>query len=254
MGRLGAHHTPTDMRALVQRALDAVQPMARLHEVSVHVDVPTEAVVVSADPEIARQVLISAISEAVSQAESSALSLTLTSGREKAQLSLRYRPGPGASTGVAHSEVIGQLVSLLGWTVVCTDEQGGDRTVVLCFSAQCPTVLVIDDNEGLVELLDVYLSGQACQVVAALSGPDGLSLAQETVPDAIVLDVMLPGMDGWELLQRLQNHPQTASIPIIVCSVIDNPELAYALGASLFVPKPVSRSDVLDALRQLGVV
>jgi CheY-like chemotaxis protein len=69
-----------------------------------------------------------------------------------------------------------------------------------------------------------------------------------------VLDVMMPGMDGWEFLQRLRNQPTTASIPVIVCSVINNPGLAYSLNASLFLPKPVSRRDVLDALRQLNVV
>jgi CheY-like chemotaxis protein len=65
---------------------------------------------------------------------------------------------------------------------------------------------------------------------------------------------MMPGMHGWEFLQRLRNQPATADTPVIVCSVINNPELAYSLGASLFLPKPVNRQDILDALRQLGVV
>jgi CheY-like chemotaxis protein len=65
---------------------------------------------------------------------------------------------------------------------------------------------------------------------------------------------MMPEMDGWELLQRLRNHPQTADIPVVICSVINNPDLAYSLGASLFLPKPVSRDDVLEALRQLDVL
>jgi len=65
---------------------------------------------------------------------------------------------------------------------------------------------------------------------------------------------MIPGMDGWEVLQRLRNGPQSAEIPVIMCSVLDSPELAYSLGASLFLPKPVSRDDVLSALSQLGVV
>ncbi len=65
---------------------------------------------------------------------------------------------------------------------------------------------------------------------------------------------MMPEMDGWELLQRLNTHPQTADIPVIICSVINDPDLAYSLGASLFLPKPVSRAGVLEALRQLGVM
>jgi CheY-like chemotaxis protein len=150
--------------------------------------------------------------------------------------------------------VVTQLADRLGWTVRQEDRPGGTRAIVVLITDHCPTVLVIDDNEGLVELLEDYLAGHACRVRAATSGPEGLRLAHETVPDAVVLDVMMPEMDGWELLQRLRNHPQTASIPVIICSVINNPDLAYSLGASLFLPKPVSRDDVLNALRQLSVV
>jgi CheY-like chemotaxis protein len=74
------------------------------------------------------------------------------------------------------------------------------------------------------------------------------------LPDAIILDVMMPEMDGWEFLQRLRARPETALIPVVICSIFNDPELAYSLGASLYLPKPVSRDNVLKALRQLGVV
>jgi CheY-like chemotaxis protein len=119
---------------------------------------------------------------------------------------------------------------------------------------RCPAVLIIDDNEGLVALLSDYLAGHACQVMATTDGWEGLRLAQDGSPDAIILDVMMPELDGWEFLQRLRSHPQTTTVPVIICSVVNDPELAYSLGASLFLPKPVSRDDVLDALRQVGVV
>jgi CheY-like chemotaxis protein len=254
VGRLGAHPQPTDIGSLVQSALDAVQPMARLHGVRIAAELPAEPVVVTADPMMARQVLISTISDAVSKVQSGDIRARLAADKEVAQLTLRYDVGSTATGGAVYGPAITQLVDLLGWTVACAEERPGERTVILCLSARCPTVLVIDDNEGLVELLDDYLTGQTCQVIAAFGGKEGLSLAQRTPPDAIVLDVMLPGMDGWELLQRLQNHPRTSRIPVIVCSVIDNPELAYALGASVFLPKPVARGDLLEALRQLSIV
>ena len=121
-------------------------------------------------------------------------------------------------------------------------------------TAHGPTVLVIDDNDGLVKLVQRYLTDRDCRVIAATNGEEGLRLAQELLPDAIVLDVMMPEMDGWELLQRLRNRPQTATIPVIICSVISDPELAYSLGAALSLPKPISRRDVMDALHQLGVM
>ena len=134
------------------------------------------------------------------------------------------------------------------------DQPGGTLVKILHMATCGPRVLVIDDNEGLAEMLDRYLTGHACRVTAATSGREGLRLAQELVPDAIVLDVMMPDMDGWDVLQRLRVHPRTANIPVIIYSVINDPDLAYSLGATLFLPKPVRRDDVLTALHQLGVV
>jgi CheY-like chemotaxis protein len=90
--------------------------------------------------------------------------------------------------------------------------------------------------------------------MAAASGYEGLKLAQELQPDAIILDVMMPEMDGWEFLQRLRALPQLTETPVVICSVFNDPELAYSLGASANLPKPVGRRDVLEVLRQLGVV
>ena len=173
---------------------------------------------------------------------------------EEASLTLRYTPEPAATEARVVNHVVAQLVDRLGWEVRQEDEPGPTRVVTLHMAARCPTVLVIDDNEGLVELLSDYLTGHACRVTAATNGQEGLRLAQELLPNTIVLDLMMPEMDGWEILQRLRTNPQTADIPVIVCSVINNPELAYSLRASLFLTKPVSRDDVLNALRQLGVV
>jgi Amt family ammonium transporter len=73
-------------------------------------------------------------------------------------------------------------------------------------------------------------------------------------PAAIVLDIMMPGMHGWDVLQRLRASRQSADIPVIICSVINNPDLAQALGASIFLPKPIRQEEILAALDRLGVV
>jgi CheY-like chemotaxis protein len=75
--------------------------------------------------------------------------------------------------------------------------------------------------------------------------------AVETVtPDVIVLDVILPDADGWELLMHLHEHPIARSIPIIICSVVREKELALALGAKAYLPKPVRRRQFISALQQ----
>jgi CheY-like chemotaxis protein len=111
-----------------------------------------------------------------------------------------------------------------------------------------PTVLVIDDNEGLPDLFQRYLQGTPWQVLAAATAEEGLRLAHERHPHAIVLDILMPGTDGWSVLQELKANPATAHIPVLVCSVFSDPELARAQGAAAFIPKPVSRQALLQAL------
>jgi CheY-like chemotaxis protein len=81
----------------------------------------------------------------------------------------------------------------------------------------------------------------------------GLHMIPQLQPDVINLDVMMPGIDGWELLQRLKTLRETHLIPVIICSVIYDPELAFALGASQYGPKPVTREVLLHALHGLEI-
>jgi CheY-like chemotaxis protein len=254
MARLVTHTHPIEIYALLQEAQEAVKQQAEQQNVIFHTQNLSRKTIVSADQAMARQVLINALSHAVRQAQPGILQLALSTGTELITLTLRYTPKPELPDSPVVGRVILQLVERLSWTLAEEDLPDGDHLITLNMRVHSPTVLVIDDNEGLVKLLDDYLSGHACQVAAATSGREGLQLAQEVVPNAIVLDVMLPEMDGWEVLQRLRNNPQTSKIPVIICSVLDSPELAYSLGASLFLAKPVSRDDVLTALHEIGVV
>jgi CheY-like chemotaxis protein len=128
------------------------------------------------------------------------------------------------------------------------------HVVTLRIRRPTSSILIIDDNQGLVKLLRRYLSDQACQVVHADNGREGLHAAQDMIPDAIILDVMMPEMDGWEFLQRLRNHPKTADVPVIICSVVNDPDLAYSLGASVVLEKPVSRRIILEAMAELDLI
>ena len=151
-------------------------------------------------------------------------------------------------------ETVTQLAARLRWSIneQLTAEPG--RIVRLQIARHRATILVIDDNEGLAYLFERYLADRACQIIAAHTGEEGMSLAQAAAPDVIVLDVMMPDIDGWELLQRLRADPTTSAAPVVICSVINDPELALSLGATASLTKPFDRSDVLDVLRQLNIV
>ncbi|MCB8985430.1 MAG: response regulator [Ardenticatenaceae bacterium] len=250
---LEPHLEPLDVRGLLHEALRAVAPLAQQHELAFAVQMPAEPVVVSVDTAVARQIFVSLFSRILRLAAEEPPTLRLTVRQDQVTLALAYTPGQPGDTPII-DQVIDQLAARLGW--VMRQERGvnGRQAIVVNFTGYSAVILVVDDNEGLVELLDRYLSGHDCRVITSTSGPEGLKLAQELLPDAIILDVMMPGASGWEILQTLRSQPQTATIPIIVCSVFNDPELAHSLGATRFHSKPITRDTILSTLRELEIV
>jgi CheY-like chemotaxis protein len=112
------------------------------------------------------------------------------------------------------------------------------------------TVLVVDDNPDIVHLYQRYLVGTPYHLVHVSRGLELFEQIEVIHPDVIVLDIMLPDVDGWDLLTQLFESPHTRSIPVVVCSVVSDPDLALALGASICLPKPVQRPDFIRALDQ----
>jgi CheY-like chemotaxis protein len=125
--------------------------------------------------------------------------------------------------------------------------RAGQITILLPRPAQ-PRVLVIDDNPAIQQLYERYLAPHQYEVLHAQSGADALRLAAEAHPDVITLDVMMPNMDGWQVLRALAQNPATANIPVVICSVLREPETALALGARAYLKKPVDRLTLVETL------
>jgi len=111
------------------------------------------------------------------------------------------------------------------------------------------TVLVIDDEATVRDLMQRFLSKEGFRVVAAASGEEGVRRARELRPDAITLDVMMPGMDGWAVLSALKADPEVAGIPVIMLTIVDDRNLGYALGASDYLTKPIDRERLVTVLK-----
>ena len=101
------------------------------------------------------------------------------------------------------------------------------------------TILVIDDDPTIHDLLRRFLSKKGFEVKTAKTGAEGVRLAKILQPEAITLDVMMPGMDGWSVLTSLKADPQTADIPTIMMTMVDDRNLGYALGATEYLLKPI---------------
>jgi signal transduction histidine kinase/CheY-like chemotaxis protein len=109
-------------------------------------------------------------------------------------------------------------------------------------------VLVIEDDPAAISLLRTYLTGAGYPIHVAATGEAGIALAGTTHPDLILLDVMLPGIDGWAVLQKLKGDERLRHIPVVVVTVIDEREVALALGAVDYFVKPVERRALLDSM------
>lgn len=109
-------------------------------------------------------------------------------------------------------------------------------------------VLVIDDDSDAADLMTRKLEKSGFQVVVAHSGIRGLELAHSEQPDAITLDVMMPGMDGWSVLTALKADPETASIPVIMVTMLQDRQMGFALGADDYLTKPVETAKLRQIL------
>jgi GAF domain-containing protein/DNA-binding response OmpR family regulator len=112
------------------------------------------------------------------------------------------------------------------------------------------TVLVIDDEPAVRDLMQRALGREGFRVVTAAGGEEGLRLARELRPEAITLDVLMPGLDGWAVLSALKADPALADIPVIMLTIMDDKNLGYALGAADYLTKPIDRERLSAVLKR----
>jgi CheY-like chemotaxis protein len=113
------------------------------------------------------------------------------------------------------------------------------------------TILIADDNDDTLALYQRFLSTKRYHVVTTNDAERVLPLALQMKPDFIILDLMMPKRDGWDILQALNHHPETSTIPKMICSVLKQKALALSLGAGAFLEKPFTEDSLLTALAEL---
>jgi len=112
------------------------------------------------------------------------------------------------------------------------------------------SVLVIDDDLRVHDMLQRSLAKEGLRVLMARSGEEGLQMARQFHPDAITLDVMMPGMDGWAVLAELKSDPDLADIPVVMLTMVDDQNMGYSLGANDYLTKPIDRDRLAAVLKR----
>jgi len=115
---------------------------------------------------------------------------------------------------------------------------------------ETPLVLVVEDEGAAQELLVSHLEAAGYRVITVSSGADAVRAASDLRPDAITLDVLMPGKNGWQTIQELKQTPATSSIPVIIVSVVEERKKGLSMGAADYLVKPVSKDNLLDAIRR----
>jgi CheY-like chemotaxis protein len=117
-----------------------------------------------------------------------------------------------------------------------------------------PVVVLIEDDRPSVDLFSAYLEGADIEVAVAQDGEEGLDSVRRLMPAAVVLDIRLPRLDGWDVLRTLKADPATSKVPVVVVSIIDERAKGIALGAAEYLVKPIGRDDLLQALERVRVL
>ncbi len=210
------------------------------------------------DQGLLRQVLLGILAYLIESASQAVIHLRVQPAKSRLYLSLVIEPSSAIHSPL-EVEVQERLAAFREMVALSNSsiEPIYSGEMVAGFSLQLPTgpqrtVLVVDDNEDVLELFHRYLSRHNYHVVTTQNGPEALQLARRLHPYAIILDLMMPGQDGWDVLQTLLNQPETGHIPVIVCSVLRQKELALLLGAARFLQKPVSDQMLIEALEALA--
>jgi len=200
-------------------------------------------------PSILRQVLLAIITE-VRQLIQTSGSITLMARAEPFQVQLVIKACPVAKDIHVQLPLAQELLTIQSGALN-SECGGGEVHITLNLPITTPKgkkiVLAIEDNADLITLYQSYCLGTDFEIIHVQEGKDAFPAIDEHLPDIILLDVMLPDKDGWDLLLDFHANPKTKDIPIILCSVITDEKLALNLGASMYLRKPVWREQLMDA-------
>jgi CheY-like chemotaxis protein len=143
--------------------------------------------------------------------------------------------------------------STFGFSVPGLREQARDD-VVSRERDKLPVVVLVDDDRASLDLFSAYLDSSGARVLRARDGVEALYQIRKVPPVAVVLDIKLPRLDGWQVLAELKADPATAAIPVVIASAVDDRPRGLALGADEYLLKPIRRDELVDALRRVGAL
>lgn len=249
---LPAEPSPT-LEDLLVSVIELVSLLATRNQVAITSACSPGLATPAVHPMAIRQLLLNLLTFAIENVPGSHLTLTVEpeewniriglTGEQK-DLQTKF-PSP------EHLEILSgvqKLVNLIGARLSIESRPDAFRAVVILPALEQLPILVIDDNIDMTTLLQRYTRGTRYRVIGEQEPGNAVHIAEQVAPQVVLLDVMMPEIDGWEILGRLRQNPRTRHIPIIVCSIMAMEGLALSLGANALLQKPFTQSQFLAAL------
>ena len=243
--------TPVDVNQTLLAVLAQAQPLAIQYGVRLEMGPVDELPRLAVHQLALKQTLLSLLSVAIHQSPGGEVHVRSGTLHHQVEIKVWGRAAHPVARSISDDdratlEVADQLVEICHGTL--DFEEGACRARLAIPALEQLVVLAIDDNADALQLFRRYTSNTRYRLVGTQDPQQALSLAQKLSAQVIVLDVMMPQVDGWELLALLRQHPHTSHIPIVACTILAQEEMALSLGASGFVHKPITRQAFLAAL------
>ena len=241
------------LREEIVTAIEATRVIAERKGVSASVrDVRSPIVLNTAQP-VFRQFIIYILNELI-RAMPAGAKIDIRAGLRDGIPGIEFGNGRAAFDWEAFrarleaDPTLSELMKRLNATLAVDNELGETSHLLLQFDQEIQKILIVDDNPDTVSLFNRYLANLPYQLLATDHESDAMMIAQRTPLTCIILDIMLPEKDGWQILQSYKSHPLTADIPVLICSVLEMKELALSLGADGYIKKPPTRDEFLATL------
>jgi CheY-like chemotaxis protein len=252
---------PAAWKPVVGSVLNLLRPLALHHRVTVRYEPDPDQADLIIPQYALRHALLNLLGLLIPATRGGLLLITPDIQAQELTLEIEIRerlePGP-ALPDPAHASiaVARQLLEQAGGSLRMTNPAGfaPDRVaaVITLPARELVPVVVIDDNPDSLQLFQRYAQGTPYQVTGIQDPTAALRLAEQTRPRIILLDVMMPEVDGWEMLTRLRQEAWAQNTAIIICSILPQADLALSLGADAFLGKPVLPQDFLNLLDQMS--
>ncbi len=249
------NHGPTTLTQVLKAVLNLSKPLAE--RFSVYINYSQEENIQDLDiPELAlRHIFLTILSIAIPRASGKSLNVSVTSSEEFVLVEI-VPQGPLERTDEMLDNdqknlmIVQQLMELFNGIFTIINDPGYFSIRLTFPSIEKISVLIIDDNADAILLYQRYAANTRYIVIGERNPNKAVHQAEVHSPKIIFLDLMMPGVDGWEVLNQIRQNPITDAIPIVVVSILPQEPLARAMGVNAFLQKPISQNDFLDLLSQ----